>query len=126
METRLQDGRPETVTRPPAGTRLCLIDEIADPGAKGFTFGAGRNRFEMFLVRRGEAITAYENACPHQGATLETFTDQFLTLDRSEIVCSLHGARFRIADGLCTDGPCLGKALTPLPIAIADRAIFIA
>lgn len=114
------------MTRPPPGTLLCRLDDIPDPGAKGFTFGAGTERFELFLVRRGKTVLAFKNACPHQGATLETFADQFLTRDKTLIVCSLHGARFRIADGLCIEGPCVGKSLAPLPIARADGEILIA
>jgi nitrite reductase/ring-hydroxylating ferredoxin subunit len=37
--------------------------------------------------------------------------DQFLSDDGRFIVCSTHGALFRIEDGHCLDGPCIGQAL---------------
>ncbi|NWH09616.1 MAG: Rieske 2Fe-2S domain-containing protein [Alphaproteobacteria bacterium] len=93
---------------------LCRRDDIADPGARGFVFGEGLAREDVFLVRRGGLVRGYRNACPHQGAPLETFPDQFLTADGATIICSLHGARFRVEDGACIAGPCLGKSLVPI------------
>lgn len=147
METRLQNGGPEEsapgkeMTRlhgdaarrarwlsqvPPAGTLLCTIDEIDDPGAKGFTFGEGRDRFDMFVVKKEGDIFAYVNACPHAFTTLETFTDRFLTRDKSQVICTTHGAFFNIDDGFCTSGPCAGKSLVPIPINVANGSITIA
>jgi len=39
------------------GTALCRLEEIADPGSKGFAV-EGR---ELFVVRHGETIVAYRN-----------------------------------------------------------------
>jgi nitrite reductase/ring-hydroxylating ferredoxin subunit len=108
------------VSRPAPGTPLCHLDDIADPGAKGFVFGGGAERWEMFVVRRGALVRAYENACPHQGTPLEMFADRFLTADRSLILCTTHGARFRIEDGHCVAGPCKGDHLRPVALRIDD------
>jgi nitrite reductase/ring-hydroxylating ferredoxin subunit len=112
--------------KPPPGTFLCKLDDIADPGAKGFVFGSGTNRFEMFVVRKGANVFAYLNTCPHLGSTLDTFQDQFLTQDKELIFCSLHGAQFQIEDGLCVIGPCLRKHLTKIAVAIDNGALTIA
>lgn len=112
--------------KPPPGTPLCALSDIANPGAKGFTFGAGADRFEMFVVRSASGVFGYVNSCPHQGATLETFADQFLTFDKELILCSLHGAQFQIDDGFCVLGPCLNKRLTPVAITLEDGAIALA
>ena len=45
--------------RPPAGTRLCRLDEIGDPGAKGFRFREGEAVFSGFVVRRGGMVAGY-------------------------------------------------------------------
>lgn len=107
------------------GTILCRIDEIALPGAKGFVFGEGAARRELFLVRTKGGIFAYENACPHQGTPLETFPDKFLTADGKLIVCSTHGARFQPQDGLCVSGPCKGKSLRRVEIRVEAEQVFI-
>ncbi len=102
---------------------LCRIDDIADPGAKGFTFGHGTERQDIFVVRRGDRLFGYLNACPHQGTPLEFLPDRFLTRDGSEILCSTHGARFDIATGLCIAGPCKGMRLATIWLEVADRQI---
>ena len=68
--------------------------------------------------RDGAAIRAFKNRCPHNSGTLETVPDRFLDADRESLVCSTHGARFRITDGLCTSGPCRGEGLTVVAITI--------
>jgi nitrite reductase/ring-hydroxylating ferredoxin subunit len=112
--------------KPPPGTVLCAFGDIENPGAKGFAFGEGVRRYEMFLVRRGGEVFAYENACPHLGAPLETLPDQFLTRDKALIVCSFHGAQFQIGDGLCIAGPCKGKRLAALAVTVKDGTIALA
>ena len=111
------------MTRPPPGTILCRLDEIADPGSKGFVFGSGTNRFEMFVVRTNGTVFGYVNSCPHQGATLDTFQDQFLTSDKELILCSLHGAQFQIEDGFCVVGPCQGRSLTRMPVDVVNDIV---
>ena len=117
---------------PTAGTRLCRLDELGDPGAKGFLFGPGpgpnadTDRFDMFVIRRGQKIFAYVNACPHALTPLDTFPDRFLTLDATRIICSTHGALFRLEDGFCTSGPCVNKQLIPVPVTLADGEVRIA
>lgn len=103
---------------PAPGTTLCALDEIRMPGARGFLFGEGSARFDMFVVRTANEVVAYVNECPHAFTPLETWADKFLTLAEDEIICSTHGALFRINDGLCTSGPCTGKALVPIPVTV--------
>jgi nitrite reductase/ring-hydroxylating ferredoxin subunit len=71
---------------------------------------------EAVVVRRGGVLFAYENRCPHQGTPLETFPDKFLNGDGSLLICSTHGARFRVEDGYCVSGPCKGARLRPLDL----------
>ena len=63
-------------------------------------------------------VHAYRNECPHAGNRLEWKPDAFLTKDGSLIMCSVHGANFRIHDGLCVAGPCMGRALTELAVSV--------
>lgn len=104
---------------------LCRVDDIAEPGAKGFTFDVDGGRREVFVVRRLGHLFAYENACPHIGTPLDFMPDQFLTRDRKHLLCSTHGALFEIATGLCIHGPCKGRSLRVLPVALRDGMIVL-
>lgn len=97
---------------------LCRLEEIDDPGAKGFSLG--QEPREIFVVRQGMDVRAYINSCPHIGTPLEFRPDQFLTRDRTEILCSTHGARFELTTGRCTAGPCQGKSLMPVTVTVRE------
>lgn len=89
---------------------LCRLEEIPDGAARGFG--------PLFAIRRGEAVFVYVNACPHLGVSLDLIPDRFLDHRGTAIVCALHGALFRIEDGFCTQGPCWGDSLEPVPVEI--------
>ena len=97
---------------------LCNINEIKDPGAKGFTFKKGRKEFLVFIVKKDNKVYAYENHCPHAGMNLEWQEDDFLDNEQAFIQCAVHGALFTIEKGECASGPCNGKGLTSLSIEI--------
>ncbi len=102
---------------------LCRLDEIADPGARGFT--RTEEPREIFVVRQGDSIHAFINSCPHIGTPLEFRPDRFLTRDGTEILCSTHGARFEIDGGRCVAGPCYGARLKSVPVAVEDGWIML-
>jgi nitrite reductase/ring-hydroxylating ferredoxin subunit len=106
-------------------TVLCRLDALAEPGSKGYTFGSGGHRREIFVVRDAAGVHGYENVCPHKDMILDGVPDQFLTLDKKHILCINHGARFRIDDGVCVHGPCKGKRLTPLAVEIIDGQVVL-
>ena len=108
-----------------SGVVLCRVDEIADGEARGFLVGEGIARRDVVLVRRDGALRAYVNSCPHQGTPLETFPDKFLKEDCSLLVCSTHGARFRVEDGACVSGPCAGKALARIACDVRDGVVVL-
>lgn len=104
----------------PAWIRLCALDELPEAGARGFRL-TGQGADDLFVVRRGELLRAYRNACPHQpGATLPWRRDGYLDAAGGHIVCHGHGARFTLDDGRCVLGPCLGQALEPVALRIED------
>ena len=111
---------------PPPGTRLCALDEIAEPGAKGFSFRLGDRLFAGFVVRRDGRIHGYVDRCPHAGMPLALMPDRFLTREGDLILCSAHGAMFRIKDGLCLAGPCASRALEPWPVRIVGENVVVA
>jgi nitrite reductase/ring-hydroxylating ferredoxin subunit len=109
-----------------AGVKLvftCALRDLPDGAAKGFDWDGGGYARSGFLVRQGSAVHAYRNECPHAGNRLDWKPDAFLTKDRSLIMCSVHGANFRIHDGLCVAGPCMGRALTRLEAVVAGEQV---
>jgi len=99
---------------------LAFFDDLDDPGAVSVVRGAGADRMDVLLLRNGGTVSAFLNACPHQGTPLETFDGRFFTSDKQRLLCSTHGAEFRLEDGHCLHGPCQGRALTPVPISVDD------
>tara|TARA_R110000868_G_scaffold7354_9_gene40036 strand:- start:1316 stop:1642 length:327 start_codon:yes stop_codon:yes gene_type:complete len=102
---------------------LCRLDEIEDPGSRGFENIDGEKPF--FVVRRGGDVFAYRNSCPHYGAPLDWKPDAFLSYDKDLILCSMHSALFNIDDGICIDGPCPGQRLEKVKLTVKDNKIFV-
>jgi nitrite reductase/ring-hydroxylating ferredoxin subunit len=88
--------------------------EPAEGECREFTYRYGEEEREGFVVRSGGRLHAYRNACPHTGAPLNWSPNRFLTEDGDYLICALHGALFRIEDGLCVAGPCHGQRLEKL------------
>lgn len=109
-----------------SGTRLCKLDELDEGRPRGFELGQGTDRLDVVVLRRGDRLIAYRNECPHAGSPLDLMPDQFLSADGRHLQCHTHGALFRIEDGLCIAGPCLGRALAPVAIRVEDQELVIA
>ena len=105
---------------------LCRLDDVPEGEARGFSHGEGAATRELFILRRGEHTLVYENSCPHTGVTLDWQPDVFLNVEKTHIQCATHGALFRIEDGLCVHGPCIGMHLRPVPARIEDGIVYLA
>lgn len=105
---------------------LCHENDIAEDASREFILGEGTVRRSIFITRKDGRLTAYENSCPHTGAPLNWEGDRFLDLAKQRILCSIHGALFRIEDGHCLSGPCRGKNLTPVAIRLEDGFVHLA
>ncbi len=102
---------------------LARLDEIPDGEARGFRVHRGEREWRLFAVRRGDAVSLYVNRCPVVGTPLDWAPDAFLDRQGRHIVCSTHGALFRIEDGYCLAGPCAGDALEAVPFALRDGVV---
>lgn len=111
---------------PTPGTALCEAAALAEGKAVGLVFGGGNERFELILLRHVGRAIAYVNDCPHARTTLDMLQDQFFNREGTHLLCRTHGAEFRIHDGVCVKGPCLGKALEPVPVEERGGAIVVA
>jgi len=109
----------------PAGmSTLCRVTDIPDNGAKGFS-GRDGAFTGLVVVRQGDQIYVYENACPHIGTPLDWTPDRFLSVDGRHLICATHGAEFTIATGECISGPCRGDRLTPINVVVQDGLIHL-
>lgn len=104
---------------------LCRLDDVPEGEARGFNHGEGAATRELFILRRGDRAYVYENSCPHTGVMLEWQPDVFLNVEKTHIQCATHGALFRIEDGFCVHGPCVGKHLTAVPAKIKDGIVYL-
>jgi nitrite reductase/ring-hydroxylating ferredoxin subunit len=104
---------------------ICALEDLADPGARGFTLGGGEWPLKGFVVRKAGSIRAYVNYCPHAGFPLNWQPDVFLAPGGHMIRCIMHGALFEIETGDCVAGPCLGDALQPLPVHVRDGYVVL-
>jgi PAT family beta-lactamase induction signal transducer AmpG len=104
--------------------RAIPLDEVEEPGALMFTAGS-EPAIQGFVVRDASGVYAYRNICPHQSRPLNWSPTGFMTKDRSQIMCSAHGAVFEIATGKCVDGPCVGAGLRPLEVRVVDGMVWV-
>ncbi len=105
------------------GRLLCRLEDIPDGEARGFEGDADGDG--IFVVRRGDRAYGYVNSCPHAASPLDWIENQFMSLDKSHILCATHGAEFRIEDGFCVHGPCRGQSLVPVPVSVRDGDVVL-
>lgn len=101
------------------------LDEIGDPGCREFTIGDGDWPFRGFVVRRGEAVYAYQNVCVHVGHPLNWTPDRFLTKDGTALICASHGATYEIETGYCYAGPGNGRSLRKVDAWISGGVVYV-
>ena len=104
--------------------RLGRLEEIPDGQAKAYRVDGFE--YEVFVHRESGGVRAYLNSCPHQGTPLDWVPDRFIAPDGEHFLCATHGALFRMADGACVAGPCLGAHLTAVPIRLEEGWIVLA
>lgn len=103
---------------------LCCLKDIPDGEARGFPAPPG-GFTGLFAIRRGAVVRVYVNSCPHIGLPLEPVPDRFLDRKRELIVCAAHGARFRVEDGVCVSGPCVGDVLEAVPVTLVGDKVHV-
>ncbi|WP_406665578.1 Rieske (2Fe-2S) protein [Gallaecimonas sp. GXIMD1310] len=120
-------NKPTPFTRLKAGYPLCALDDIANPGARGFYFESpGGEVLSIFVTRRDQQVSAFVNRCPHMQVPLNAAPNDFLTKAGDQIICAKHGALFSMDSGLCSAGPCRGHYLQAVPVKLADGQVLTA
>jgi nitrite reductase/ring-hydroxylating ferredoxin subunit len=107
---------------PNAPRTLCRVDQIPDNGAMGFP-GPDGTFTGLIVIRQGDQVYVYENACPHIGTPLDWVPNRFMSADGRHLICATHGAEFTIPTGTCISGPCRGDRLTPVSVVIQDGVV---
>lgn len=106
--------------------RITEFSNIPDEASRGFEIEAKPGEFvNIFLVRKGTEVVAYENRCPHLGVNLDWIEHEFLDDEKKHIQCATHMALFNIDDGQCIAGPCVGDHLTKLTTRIEGDDVFV-
>jgi len=100
-----------------AAHALCASAELAERGrAKVWDVLEYGRPARAFALRFEGVVRAYLNRCAHVPAELDWQPGEFLDIDRRWIVCSIHGATYEPADGLCVGGPCRRGRLISLDV----------
>lgn len=103
---------------------IARTDELRPGESKKFLLDYEGREVEAFLVNVGGAFHAYVNRCRHVPMGLDWVENQFFTEDRQFLQCATHGAYYVPETGECVAGPPCGKALTRVPLRLADGMIF--
>jgi nitrite reductase/ring-hydroxylating ferredoxin subunit len=114
----------QPVVRP--GDVLCRLDELEDPGSRGFVMLRDGEEEEIFIVRVGDKAFGYVNVCPHRFLPLNWKPDVFLNFQKTRILCVVHAATFDMCDGSYLGGPCPGQDLETVPLHIENGMIRLA
>jgi nitrite reductase/ring-hydroxylating ferredoxin subunit len=106
---------------------ICAASSIGRGSAKAFSLSrineeTGEARpFSVVVIRtNANEYVGYVNTCPHEGVWLNFGAGEFFTPDRAHLKCGRHGAKFDIDTGLCVEGPCEGKNLEAIKLAVID------
>jgi nitrite reductase/ring-hydroxylating ferredoxin subunit len=112
---------PTGAARPDGhGPALGRLADLPDREASPLSYrGVDGREVAVIVVRRGDELRAYLDACPHQFLPLTWRGRKVLSADGERLRCSNHGAEFAVSDGRGLSGPGSACALTPVPLRVA-------
>ncbi|HRP12172.1 MAG TPA: Rieske 2Fe-2S domain-containing protein [Terricaulis sp.] len=104
------------------GATLALLADLPDPGALRVEAGG----LSLILTRRGDRVAAFLNRCTHADYPLQHADGRLIVQEGRYLVCAVHGASYALDDGACAGGPCNGRGLTRVAVAVRDGVVVIA
>ncbi|TJZ84001.1 Rieske (2Fe-2S) protein [Paracoccus hibiscisoli] len=107
---------------PAPGTRICPASAVT--GVHPMTVRTDRGDFPVIVLRDGDAVRAFVNACPHQYLPLDYRGSTLLSADGARLLCTAHGASFDKTTGAALAGADCG--LDPVPVTQNGDHIVIA
>jgi len=84
-----------------------------------------RSGIDGFVVNWQDNFFAYQNSCPHTGASLNWMPNQFFDFDSHFLQCGIHGALFEPHSGFCVHGPCVSQSLLQLPLIAHKHNLYL-
>ena len=100
---------------------LCHIYDLKEKQAIEFS-----HHGQSYLVIKDlDDISVYFNECPHAGHNLNMMSDDIVSPDGKQLLCTAHGAVFETHTGKCIDGPCTGAYLEKVNVTIKDDKIWL-
>jgi nitrite reductase/ring-hydroxylating ferredoxin subunit len=110
---------------------ICAMSDIPSQKARGFNLvrlddDDKEEPFPIVIVRWGKYVFGYVNKCPHHDVNLDWERNAFLEPNYGlRLMCGKHGALFEIGTGACIEGPCKGRGLAAVDLAVVDNEICI-
>ena len=115
-----------SIPLPTGRAAIAQATDLADGQGRRFEVGKGPTRLDGVVVRFAGRFYAYVNRCKHMPMPLDLVHNHFFTGNKKYMRCQSHGATYDPATGRCLAGPCRGKRLDPLPIAVEGGTIYYA
>lgn len=108
--------------------RIICASAALEEGGKGVRFKVreGGSDVPAFAVRFEGRVYAYLNRCAHVPVEMDWTDGDFFDYSKLYLICSTHGATYLPDSGLCVQGPCPGKRLTPVAVEERDGNILLA
>jgi nitrite reductase/ring-hydroxylating ferredoxin subunit len=107
---------------PSEGTFICPLQDVPDDN----TLCLEINGFPVLLLRRGDDIRAFVNACPHQYLPLNHKGVRLMSADKTILRCTNHSAGFRADTGEGVEGFGIGECLDAIPVTLDNGMISVA
>ena len=104
---------------------VAKLSDIEEGSANGAVIELADGHRHLILTRKADEVNVFLNSCPHTGVRLDWKVGVFLTVDKTHLQCSTHGALFELDSGFCVAGPCINKCLVKLQTKVYDQAIYV-
>jgi len=105
--------------------KVCALEEIPDGGGRVFQFANEKRELRLLVLRSGDCCYGYINRCPHFGMPLAERDSQLICEPHHWVKCNVHYARFRLKDGFCEAGDCVGESLESVPLEVQSGDIWV-
>ena len=108
--------------------RVCPREELRPGLVKVVALGKDRHglpREGLVLIDgRGDA-RCWVNLCKHLPIPIDGGSREFFDEHGAHLFCGTHGAKFRLHDGYCIEGPCSGDALDAVEVLEEDGVVYV-
>jgi len=105
--------------------RIDDVEGMAHGESRVFEFPRKGRPAQGFLIRYGDGFRAYLNQCSHWLVPLDMGDADFFHPGIDRIACKTHGATYRLEDGFCDYGPCVGARLEAFPVVSAGNSAIV-